>query len=180
MEVSRLGVESALQLLAYTTATPKPDPSRIYDPHHSSWQWRILSPLTEARDQTCIVMDISQVCYHWATTGTPSSWVFSGGNWGTWRVTNLPKATKALRSRFPEKPVPTLLPWHHLVIAEIGFPCGLSCKTLDLKWSHGWHPSPVIRSVQGFTGVLSQKTVLSIIYVVILLFGISWIQPWTE
>ena len=31
MEVSRLGVESELQLLAYTTAAAMPDPSRICD-----------------------------------------------------------------------------------------------------------------------------------------------------
>ena len=39
MEVSRLGVESELQLLAYATATAMPDPSHICNLHHSSWQW---------------------------------------------------------------------------------------------------------------------------------------------
>ena len=32
--------------------------------HHSSWQHRILSPLSEARDQICILMDASQICFH--------------------------------------------------------------------------------------------------------------------
>ena len=36
MEVPRLWVELELQLLAYTTATAKPDPSRICHLHHSS------------------------------------------------------------------------------------------------------------------------------------------------
>ena len=39
--------------------------------HHSWWQHWILYPLSEARDWTCILKDISWVCYHRATTGTP-------------------------------------------------------------------------------------------------------------
>ena len=50
MEVPRLGVESELQLLAYTTATQ--DPSRICDLHHSSWQPQILHPLSKASNRT--------------------------------------------------------------------------------------------------------------------------------
>ena len=62
IEVPRLGVQSELQLPAYTTATATRDPSRICDLHHSSWQCRILNPLCEARDQTCVLMDASRVC----------------------------------------------------------------------------------------------------------------------
>ena len=62
MEIPRLGVESELQLLAYTTATTMPDPSHICSLHHSSGQCRILNPLSEARDQTCILVDTSWVC----------------------------------------------------------------------------------------------------------------------
>ena len=72
MEVPRLGVESELQLPAYSTATviPEPnclynpcvyDPNRVYDPHQSSWQHRIPNPLSKARDGTCVLMDTSQV-----------------------------------------------------------------------------------------------------------------------
>ena len=49
-EVLRLGVESELQLLAYSTARETPDPSHICDLHHSSQQ--CLNPLREARDGT--------------------------------------------------------------------------------------------------------------------------------
>ena len=63
MEVPRLGVEQELQLLAYDTATVMQDPSCICDLHHSSWQCRILNPLSEARDQTCVLMDASQICF---------------------------------------------------------------------------------------------------------------------
>ena len=59
MEVPRLGTESELQLPATATATP--DPRRICNLHCSSQQHRILNPLREARDQTCILMDMSQV-----------------------------------------------------------------------------------------------------------------------
>ena len=40
-----------------------PDPSLICEIHHSSWQHWILNPLSGARDQTCILMDTTQVYY---------------------------------------------------------------------------------------------------------------------
>ena len=58
MEVSRLGVKSELLLPAYPTATATHDLSHICDLHHSSWHHQILNPLSEARDQTCILMDL--------------------------------------------------------------------------------------------------------------------------
>ena len=61
MEVSRLGVKSELQLPAYTTATATLDLSRLCDLHCSSQQCRILNPLNEARDQTLVFMDTSQL-----------------------------------------------------------------------------------------------------------------------
>ena len=63
MEVPRLVGKSELQLPACITATAKRDPGCVCDLHHSSQQCRILNPLSEARDRTHIVMDISQVCY---------------------------------------------------------------------------------------------------------------------
>ena len=70
MEVPRLGVQSELQPPAYTTATATGDLSLICDLYHSSRQCQILNPLSEARDQTHILTDTSQVHYLWATTGT--------------------------------------------------------------------------------------------------------------
>ena len=72
MEVPRLGADSELQLPAYTTATAMPDPSCVCDPHHSSRQCQIPNPLREARDQTCILVDTSQIHFHCTTTGTPN------------------------------------------------------------------------------------------------------------
>ena len=72
MKVPRLGVETELWLPTYATATATPDPSRICELPHSSWQCQILNPLIEARDQTCVLMDPSWVHYCLATTGTPS------------------------------------------------------------------------------------------------------------
>ena len=71
MEVPRLGVESELRLPAYTTATAMRDPCHVYDLHHSSWQYQVPNPLSEARDQTCILMDTSWIHFHCGTTGTP-------------------------------------------------------------------------------------------------------------
>ena len=57
MEVSRLGAELELQLPAYAKATTMPDPSHICELHHSSWQCWLPDSLSEARDQTQILMD---------------------------------------------------------------------------------------------------------------------------
>ena len=61
MKVPRLGVESELQLLAYTTAIGTWDLSHICDLHHSSQHHQILNPLSKARDQTCVLIDASQI-----------------------------------------------------------------------------------------------------------------------
>ena len=69
--VPRLGFKLELQLPAYTTATAMPYLSHICKLHHNSWQCHILNPLSKARDSTCILMDASQICFPWATMGTP-------------------------------------------------------------------------------------------------------------
>ena len=71
MEVPRLQVKSELQLLAYATATATRDPSCVCNLHHSSWQHRIPDPLGKARDQTLILMDASQIHFHWTTREHP-------------------------------------------------------------------------------------------------------------
>ena len=60
-EVLRLGVESELQLPAYTTATATPDLSHICNLHCSLRQYQILKPLSEAGDWTRILMDTSRI-----------------------------------------------------------------------------------------------------------------------
>ena len=61
MGVPRLGSESELQLLAYTTAPAMWDLSHICNLYHSLWHQQILSPLSRAMDQNRILMDTSQV-----------------------------------------------------------------------------------------------------------------------
>ena len=61
MEVPRLGVKLELQLPAYATAMAMWDPSCICDLHCSSKQHGILNPLSEARNQTHILMDANRV-----------------------------------------------------------------------------------------------------------------------
>jgi len=48
-----------------------PGLSHVCDLHHSSWQRRILNPLSEARDRTRNLMVPSQIHFHCSTTGTP-------------------------------------------------------------------------------------------------------------
>ena len=54
-EIPGPGIASKPQLRRNTTATPYLN--GICDLCHSSWQCRILHPLSEARDRTCILMD---------------------------------------------------------------------------------------------------------------------------
>ena len=77
MEVPRLGVELELQLLAYATAPTMQDLSHVCDLHQSSGQHRILNPLSEARDQTQVLMDTGWICFHCTTTGTPGGCIFN-------------------------------------------------------------------------------------------------------
>ena len=44
---------------------------RVCDLYHSSWQRWIPNSLSEARDQTCILMVTSQIRFHCTTMGTP-------------------------------------------------------------------------------------------------------------
>ena len=71
-EVTRLGVELVLLLLAYTTARATPDLRHGCNLHHSSQQHWILNPLSEAGEQTCIPMDTSLISFRCAAIGTPS------------------------------------------------------------------------------------------------------------
>ena len=64
MEGPRLGVESQLQLPAYTTATAIRDPSCICNLYPSSWRRPIIDPLSKARYQTLVLMDTSQILLH--------------------------------------------------------------------------------------------------------------------
>ena len=57
MEVPRLGVESELQLQAYTTALATQDLSRVCRLHHSLLQRQSLNPLGEARNRTHILTE---------------------------------------------------------------------------------------------------------------------------
>ena len=70
MEVPRLGVQSELQLPAYTTATATPDSSHVCNIHHSSQEHQILNPLSEARDWSHNLMVPSQICFCCTTTET--------------------------------------------------------------------------------------------------------------
>ena len=73
MEVPRLGVKLELRLLAYTTATAiaTQDLSRICNLHQGSQQCQILHPLSEARDQTWVLTDATQIHFRCTTMGTP-------------------------------------------------------------------------------------------------------------
>ena len=84
MEVSRLGVESELQLPANTRATATWDPNHICDLHHSSGQQQILNSLIEVRDRTCVLMDTSRIHFLCTTVGTPNYPFISKGTHTMW------------------------------------------------------------------------------------------------
>ena len=57
VEVLKPGAEAELQL----PATAMPDPSRVWELHHSSWQCCIPNTMREARDRIGNLMDPSWV-----------------------------------------------------------------------------------------------------------------------
>ena len=76
MEVPRLGVESELQLLAYTTATATQDPNHVCHLHQSSRQRRILNPPSKARGRIQNLSVPSWIRFPCAMTGTPQFCLF--------------------------------------------------------------------------------------------------------
>ena len=69
MEVPRLGVESELQLPAYTMAIAMRDLG-IFNLHQSSQRRQIFNSISEARDLTHNLMVLTQICFHCAMMGT--------------------------------------------------------------------------------------------------------------
>ena len=58
MEVPGLGVKLERQLQAYTTAVATAEPSLKCDLCRSSWQHQTLNPMSEAKNQTWVLMDV--------------------------------------------------------------------------------------------------------------------------
>ena len=93
LEVPSLGLELEPQLPAYTTGTAMPDPSLDCNLHHSSGQRRILNPLSEGRDQTCILMDTSQILNPLSHSGnSPEGWTMVGVVPGGWLLPDMENA----------------------------------------------------------------------------------------
>ena len=61
---------------AVAIATVMQSPSCVCKLHHSSWQHWISNPLSEAREQTHILMDTSWTHFHCATMETPMYTIF--------------------------------------------------------------------------------------------------------
>ena len=83
MEVPRQG-SNRPQLPASTAATATPDPSRVFNPHHSSRQHWILAPPIEAGGQTRSLVVPHQICFCCTTTGTPAVCRLFGGGPSEW------------------------------------------------------------------------------------------------
>ena len=81
MEVPRLGLYWSCSCQPYAIATAMRDPSCVFTLHHSSRQCWILSSLSKTRDWTQVLIDTSQVRYHWATMGIPKFFTFKGLIW---------------------------------------------------------------------------------------------------
>ena len=59
----------------YTSAIATPHLSLQPTPQLAAM--RILNPLSEARGQTCVLMDTSQICFYWTTMGLPKNTMFN-------------------------------------------------------------------------------------------------------
>ena len=72
MEVPKLGVESELQLPAYTTATATPNLSHVCHLHYSSGQRQILNSWAKPGIELASSWILVRFVNRWATKGTPS------------------------------------------------------------------------------------------------------------
>ena len=79
MGVPGLGLESELQLLAYTTATAMQDPSRTCNLHCSLRQRWILNPLNEVRIEPMKMLFCVNLfhLFYWAMRRHFGAWKFS-------------------------------------------------------------------------------------------------------
>ena len=67
-------IRAVADSLHHSNSNTRSEPCLQPIPH--SWQCQILDPLSEARDQTSIVMDTSQIGVPFAATRTPENHVF--------------------------------------------------------------------------------------------------------
>ena len=83
LEVPSLWGQIRATAASHSHSNPRSEPRLRL--HHSSWQCKILNPLSEARDWTRILIDSSHVHYLSATVGTPSNilcrWIMTEGQW---------------------------------------------------------------------------------------------------
>ena len=132
---SQVGVESEIQLPAYTTATAMGDLSHICDLHHSSWQRQILNPLSKARDWTCILMDASEIHFHWAMTGAPSSHI-SYSHFTNWFL-----ACSYVQELLLHTEMPIITTW--MFISQYLDICSGSWQTSQVLWDISWTKNSV-------------------------------------
>ena len=124
MEVPRLEVESELQPPAYTTTTATQGPSRVCNLHHNSQQCCIPEPLSEAREQTHILMDTSRIRFHCTAMGTPLFSFFVGFFCLFVFFRAAPLAYGGSQHRAPIRVVPTSLHQSHV------------CNLHHSSWQH--------------------------------------------
>ena len=70
VEVPRLEVKLELHPLSHSNSGSEP---RLQPYTTAHWQRWILNPLSEARNQTCVLMDASLIRFRWAMLGTPET-----------------------------------------------------------------------------------------------------------
>ena len=84
------------------------DLSCVCNLRHSSRHHRIPDPISEAKDQICILMDTSQVYFRCATTGTPSFFIvkFFGCTPNMWKSRDQTHATAVIQATAMTTPHP--------------------------------------------------------------------------
>ena len=138
MDVSRLVVESELQLLAYATATAMQDPSHVYDLQHSSRQCWILNQLSEARVGTHILMDTSWTYFCRTTVGIPTS-IFNAEKIEAQSLSNLSSITplEGSMASVIVTPEPASFPSYSMVALSLkrGKECQANISFLTQHWT---------------------------------------------
>ena len=147
VEVPRLRIESELHLPAYTTAIAMPDPSHIWNLHHSSGKAGFLTRWARPRIKPVSSWILVKFVTSWATGGTPSeSYIVSSTKRqrGSRDSNSITCSVCVCMCLCVCVRMPAHAPGHHGAFIQIPIICRFQFQTRDIwgRWARLWQQIP--------------------------------------